>query len=278
MASRAEPRLGASGPRTVRAGARAMTASCTSSWSATGASSALPASSSIAAVRSTSTCSGTSARPGCATSRLRSTSRRRPTRSTPQSPRSRRPCSHAGRQHVECCPRWRNVNVSPDGSGWRACCATSTRAPARCWSTATSPESNVPTSLPRGRRQVAGVGKTGRIYRDVAYRLPLVVELDGRLFHDSTSARDRDFDRDLLAQVDGQLTTRLAWGQVFDRPCWTAAQVGVLLQQRGWTGAPKPCGAIARYVVDRTHQVKGIHHARRLDEWCWCPGWGSNPH
>ncbi len=100
-----------------------------------------------------------------------------------------------------------------------------------------------PHHLPRGRRQVAGVGKAGRIYRDVAYRLPLVVELDGRLFHDSTSARDRDFDRDLLAQVEGQLTTRLSWGQVFDRACWTAAQVAVLLQQRGWTGAPTPCGA-----------------------------------
>ena len=100
-----------------------------------------------------------------------------------------------------------------------------------------------PHHLPRGRRQVAGVGKTGRIYRDVAYRLPLIVELDGRLFHDSTSARDRDFDRDLLAQVEGQLTTRLSWGQVFDRACWTAAQVGVLLQQRGWAAAPKPCGA-----------------------------------
>ena len=100
-----------------------------------------------------------------------------------------------------------------------------------------------PHHLPRGRRQLAGVGKTGRIYRDVAYHLPLVVELDGRLFHGSTGARDRDFDRDLLAQVEGQLTTRLAWGQVFDRPCWTAAQVGVLLQQRGWAGATKPCGA-----------------------------------
>ena len=96
--------------------------------------------------------------------------------------------------------------------------------------------------LPRGRRQVAGVGKAGRIYRDVEYRLPLVVELDGRLFHDSTSARDRDFDRDLLAQVEGQLTTRLAWGQVFDRPCWTAAQIGTLVKQRGWPGEPTPCG------------------------------------
>jgi hypothetical protein len=98
-----------------------------------------------------------------------------------------------------------------------------------------------PHRLPRGRRQVADVGKSGRIYRDVTYRLPLVVELDGRMFHDSTSARDQDFDRDLLAQVEGQLTTRLSWGQVFDRPCWTARQVGVLLQQRGWTGAPTPC-------------------------------------
>ena len=48
-----------------------------------------------------------------------------------------------------------------------------------------------PHHLPRGRRQVAGVGKTGRIYRDIAYRMPLVVELDGRLFHDEQAPATR---------------------------------------------------------------------------------------
>jgi hypothetical protein len=99
-----------------------------------------------------------------------------------------------------------------------------------------------PHGLPRARRQARGVGRVGRIYRDASYDEPLEIELDGRLFHDSTEGRDRDFDRDLVTQVQGRLTTRLSWGQVFERPCWTAGQVGVLLQQRGWTGSPTRCG------------------------------------
>ena len=98
-----------------------------------------------------------------------------------------------------------------------------------------------PHGLPRARRQQVGVGRVGRIYRDASYE-EFHVELDGRLFHDSAEARDRDFDRDLVAQVQGSLTSRLSWGQVFDRPCWTAGQVGTLLQQRGWTRWPRRCG------------------------------------
>ena len=99
-----------------------------------------------------------------------------------------------------------------------------------------------PHGLPRARRQSAGVGRVGRIYRDAAYTEQVLVELDGRLFHDSTGARDRDFDRDLVALVGGKVTARLSWGQVIDRPCWTAGQIGSLLADRGWTGQPVPCG------------------------------------
>ncbi|MET0520988.1 MAG: type IV toxin-antitoxin system AbiEi family antitoxin domain-containing protein [Jiangellaceae bacterium] len=99
-----------------------------------------------------------------------------------------------------------------------------------------------PHGLPRAKRQDAAAGRAGRIYRDTSYPVPLVVELDGRLFHDSADGRDRDFDRDLLTQVEGLATTRLSWGQVFDRPCWTAAQIGTLLQHHGWAGSPTPCG------------------------------------
>jgi hypothetical protein len=99
-----------------------------------------------------------------------------------------------------------------------------------------------PHGLPRGRRQARGTGRAGRIYRDVSYPEPFEVELDGRLFHDSAESRDRDFDRDLVTEVEGRVTTRLSWGQVFDRPCWTAGQVGLLLQRQGWTGSPTPCG------------------------------------
>ncbi|MET1059435.1 MAG: hypothetical protein ABWX84_07545 [Nocardioides sp.] len=50
--------------------------------------------------------------------------------------------------------------------------------------------------LPSAQRQLHATGSVGVVYRDADYGL-LVVELDGRLFHDSTEQRDRDFERDL---------------------------------------------------------------------------------
>ena len=95
--------------------------------------------------------------------------------------------------------------------------------------------------LPRARRQVRNLSSTGVVYRDVDYG-ELVVELDGRLFHDSTAQRDRDFERDLDAAVDGRSTVRLSYGQVIHRPCSTAGRLGALLTARGWPGTPRPCG------------------------------------
>jgi predicted methyltransferase len=52
-----------------------------------------------------------------------------------------------------------------------------------------------------------------RRYRDVVYaEFEQVVELDGRLFHDSADARDADLDRDLDAAVERLGTVRLGWG------------------------------------------------------------------
>lgn len=98
-----------------------------------------------------------------------------------------------------------------------------------------------PHDLPRGTRQPpADCG--GRIYRDVTYEpWGTYVELDGRLFHDSARARDADLDRDLDAALAGKVTLRLGWGQVFDRSCATAAKVGRLLVDRGWTEEPRRC-------------------------------------
>lgn len=95
--------------------------------------------------------------------------------------------------------------------------------------------------LPRADRQRRVGATLGVTYRDAEYD-DLVLELDGRMFHDSTSQRDLDMDRDLDAAVDRRVTIRLSYGQVFARPCRTAARIGVLLQQRGWTGQPRPCG------------------------------------
>lgn len=104
--------------------------------------------------------------------------------------------------------------------------------------------------LPRAERQVRDSVR-GPVYRDVDYgRFGLLVELDGRLFHDSATARDRDLDRDLDAAVAGRDTVRVGWGQVFDRGCLTAMRIGRLLEVRGWSGALTECPACtARWIT-----------------------------
>lgn len=100
-----------------------------------------------------------------------------------------------------------------------------------------------PHGLPRARRQRAEPGDVARCYRDVDDEdYALIVELDGRLFHDSAGQRDLDVDRDLDAAVDGRDSVRLSWGQVVGRPCRTALRVGAVLQRRGWAGVARPCG------------------------------------
>lgn len=100
----------------------------------------------------------------------------------------------------------------------------------------------------RTRTRAAATPATGprtasgrRVCRDADYGL-LLVELDGRLHHDSAAARDRDLERDLDAAVAGQRTVRLSWGQVYGRPCSSAAKLAALLTRLGWEGSPHPCG------------------------------------
>lgn len=96
--------------------------------------------------------------------------------------------------------------------------------------------------LPVGQRQARRVLGDRLMFQDVAYEEQgLVVELDGRLFHDSAGARDRDLDRDLDVAVDGGETVRLGWGQVVERPCRTAGRVAAVLQRRGWAGELMEC-------------------------------------
>lgn len=76
-----------------------------------------------------------------------------------------------------------------------------------------------PHGLPRGLRQVIALDAGGRrMFRDVVYgggrpRWRQIVELDGRLWHDSTAARDRDLERDLDAALDLEDTVRLEIGR-----------------------------------------------------------------
>lgn len=98
-----------------------------------------------------------------------------------------------------------------------------------------------PHGIPAARRQLRDSAE-GPIYRDVAYLdFDQLVELDGRLWHDNASARDADLDRDLDAAVGRLNTVRVGWGQVFRRPCATAARIAALLQARGWTGEMSRC-------------------------------------
>jgi hypothetical protein len=102
----------------------------------------------------------------------------------------------------------------------------------------------LPSSEPDGthRQLPAQVGGKSA-YRDVHYRpYGVMVELDGRPFHDTSLARDQDAGRDLEAQVEDEATTaRLTYGLVFRHGCRTVRQVATLLERGGWTGTFKPC-------------------------------------
>ena len=96
--------------------------------------------------------------------------------------------------------------------------------------------------LPVADRQQADRVAGGRIYRDAPYpAYDLQVELDGRLDHSALTERDRDLERDLETATTGRRSVRLGWGQVYDRPCRTAALIARLLVLGGWEGAATPC-------------------------------------
>ncbi|WP_301122315.1 type IV toxin-antitoxin system AbiEi family antitoxin domain-containing protein [Mycolicibacterium fortuitum] len=99
-----------------------------------------------------------------------------------------------------------------------------------------------PHGLPKAARQKRAKSSVGVCYRDAEYSERLIVELDGRVHHDSTPRRDADFERDLDAAADGRSTVRLSYGQVFDRPCQTAGKIAQVLQQYGIAVAGHPCG------------------------------------
>lgn len=100
-----------------------------------------------------------------------------------------------------------------------------------------------PHGFPAAHRNRAERIEGRACYRDVDYdAVPLIVELDGRLFHDGTGRRDADLDRD-LAKAAEAVTVRLSWGQVFERPCRTAARLQRLLHRQGWAGVLHPCSA-----------------------------------
>lgn len=98
-----------------------------------------------------------------------------------------------------------------------------------------------PHGLPSAQRQFRD-SANGPLYRDAYYEeLGAIVELDGRLFHVRMRDRDRDLERDLDVFATARATARLGWGQVFDRPCLTAARLGAGFNRRGWTEHAHRC-------------------------------------
>ncbi|HTR90374.1 MAG TPA: hypothetical protein VMI73_01385 [Trebonia sp.] len=99
--------------------------------------------------------------------------------------------------------------------------------------------------LPPARRQLPYVKQDGtRGYRDRCYdQFGLVIELDGKRFHEDGSARERDRRRDNDAAVTTGATLRYGWDDVTRTPCETAAQLYAALRARGYRGALKPCSA-----------------------------------
>ena len=94
--------------------------------------------------------------------------------------------------------------------------------------------------LPMGRRQRPTVVTTTRVH-DVAYEgQRVLVELDGRLGHQG-AARVGDGIRDRRSATRGWLTVRAFWVDVAVHPCELAGEMGEILVDRGWTGAPRAC-------------------------------------
>lgn len=99
-----------------------------------------------------------------------------------------------------------------------------------------------PHGLPQGHRQRPDRDSSGSLQRDVEYGPQMIIELDGRLFHDNARRRDADSERDLDAAADARHTIRLTWGQVFGRPCSTAAKIARVLGHHGISVQPRRCG------------------------------------
>ncbi|MGH8825258.1 MAG: hypothetical protein ACRDVN_12365 [Jiangellaceae bacterium] len=99
--------------------------------------------------------------------------------------------------------------------------------------------------LPQGERQLRWAGRRV-IWIDVEYRpYRTRVELDGRLGHQG-EGRFRDRRRDNRGVVGRVWSLRYGFAETFGSPCDIAAEVAIVLSDRGWTGTPHPCGPDCR--------------------------------
>jgi len=117
--------------------------------------------------------------------------------------------------------------------------------------------------LPPARRQVPFVKPDGtRGYRDRCYdQYNLVVELDGKRFHDEDGG-DRDRRRDNNATIIAGATLRYDWDDVTRTPCETAAQLFAALRARGYPGTLKPCSAACTARAGRRESIAAAGQVR----------------
>jgi predicted transcriptional regulator of viral defense system len=98
-------------------------------------------------------------------------------------------------------------------------------------------------ALPTSKHQAKYTKPDGtKGYRDRYYEdYGVVVELDGKAAHpDEYRWRDTERDNDAAARFNSQ-SLRYGFRHVRGQPCLTAIQVGQVLRNRGWSGAPHPC-------------------------------------
>lgn len=99
-----------------------------------------------------------------------------------------------------------------------------------------------PHRLPEPRRQVRTRNGSRAAYLDNLFDdYGLAVELDGLAWHPA-EARWQDIHRDNYLSSTGIITLRYNWADITGRPCQVAGQIALVLRQRGWTGAIRPCG------------------------------------
>jgi hypothetical protein len=93
----------------------------------------------------------------------------------------------------------------------------------------------------RALRLIAAAGQPEpevnvRLYRyevDLLWRAQrLVVELDGRRWHGTPAARDRDYRRDVNLLCSGFSVMRLTWRQVVNDPEWVTRRLRQALRRR----------------------------------------------
>jgi hypothetical protein len=100
-----------------------------------------------------------------------------------------------------------------------------------------------PHRLPAPQRQCRKRRGGRSAYLDNLYDdFGVAVELDGLASHPAES-RWLDMRRDSFFASSGIITLRYCWADITTRPCEVAREVGLVLRQRGWTGALRACRA-----------------------------------